>query len=89
QQQKTRFLPLCPDFVIELLSPSDRLKETQEKMQEYRQNGTRLGWLINRQQQQVEIYRQGHATAEILISPTSLSAEEVLPGFVLNLEKIW
>ncbi|NES70832.1 MAG: Uma2 family endonuclease, partial [Okeania sp. SIO2D1] len=89
QEEKTRFLPLCPDFVIELLSPSDSLKETQKKMQEYQQNGTRLGWLINRRQRQVEIYRQRQATAEVLSSPASLSGEELLPGFVLDLEKIW
>lgn len=88
QQQKERFLPLCPDFVIELLSPSDTLKVTQEKMKEYRDNRTRLGWLINRKSRQVEIYRQGKEV-EVLESPVSLSGENVLPGFVLNLEFIW
>ncbi|HCF26145.1 MAG TPA: hypothetical protein DEV81_02715 [Cyanobacteria bacterium UBA11049] len=88
QQQKERFLPLCPDFVIELLSPSDSLKVAQEKMKEYRDNGTRLGWLINRKSRQVEIYRQGQEV-EVLESPVSLLGENVLPGFVLNLELIW
>ena len=88
QQQKERFLPLCPDFVIELLSPSDTLKVTQEKMKEYRDNGTRLGWLINRKSRQVEIYRQGKEV-EVLESPVSLSGEDVLLGFDLNLELIW
>lgn len=88
QQQKERFLPLCPDFVIELLSPSDSLKVTQEKMKEYRENGTRLGWLINRKSRQVEIYRQNQEL-EVLESPVSLSGEDVLPAFILNLESIW
>lgn len=87
-EQKEKFIPLCPDFLIELLSPSDSLKKTQEKMQEYLDNGLRLGWLINRKTQQVEIYRQGQ-DVEILESPATLSGEDVLPGFVLNLQKIW
>jgi Uma2 family endonuclease len=74
--------------VVELLSPSDSLKDTQEKMKEYRDNGARLGWLINRKSRQVEIYRQGQ-DVEVLESPASLSGENVLPGFVLNLEPIW
>jgi Uma2 family endonuclease len=88
EQQQQKFLPLCPDFVIELLSPSDSLEVTQRKMQEYQSNGNRLGWLINRQARQVEIYRQGK-TVEILEHPTRLSEEEVLPGFVLDLQLIW
>ena len=87
-EQQTRFLPLSPDFVIELLSPSDSLKVTQKKMQEYQENGVRLGWLINRKLRQVEIYRI-EQEVEILNNPSSLSGEDVLPGFVLNLEKIW
>jgi Uma2 family endonuclease len=88
QEQKTRFLPLCPDFVVELLSPSDSLRDTQEKMREYRDNGARLGWLINRKSRQVEIYRIGKEV-EVLESSNSLSGEDVLPKFVLNLEAIW
>ena len=87
-EQKEKFPPICPDFVIELRSPSDGLKPLQEKMQEYIDNGTRLGWLINRQNRQVEIYRQGR-DKEILDNPISLSGEDVLPGFVLNLAVIW
>jgi Uma2 family endonuclease len=87
-QQQTRFLPLCPDFVVELLSPSDSLKANQEKMKEYRDNGASLGWLINRKTRQVEIYRIGQEV-EVLDNPTSLSGEDVLPGFVLNLTTIW
>jgi Uma2 family endonuclease len=88
EKQQTRFLPLCPDFVVELLSPTDSLKDTQQKMQEYRDNGARLGWLINRKSRQVEIYRLGK-DVEVLESPVSLSGEDILVGFVLNLEAIW
>jgi Uma2 family endonuclease len=86
--QKERFIPICPDFVIELLSPSDSLKIAQEKMKEYRDNGTRLGWLINRKSRQVEIYRPGQEV-EVVESPANLSGEMVLPGFILNLQPIW
>jgi Uma2 family endonuclease len=88
QEQQKKFPPLCPDFVVELLSPSDSLKATQNKMKEYINNGARLGWLINRKLRQVEIYRQGQEV-EVLENPTSLSGEEVIPGFILNLESIW
>ena len=82
------FLPLAPDFVVELLSPSDSLKDTQDKMKEYLENGTKLGWLINRQAKQVEIYRLGKEV-EVLDKPISLSGEKVLPNFILDLEVIW
>jgi Uma2 family endonuclease len=87
-EQQEKFPPICPDFVIELRSPSDPLKPLQEKMQEYINNGTRLGWLINRKNRQVEIYRPGQEK-EILDNPTTLSGEDVLPGFVLDLSLIW
>ena len=87
-EQREKFIPLCPDFVIELVSPSDSLKKSQEKMQEYMENGCRLGWLINRKKREVEIYRPGQ-DVEFLQSPLTLSGENVLPGFVLNLQKIW
>ena len=87
-EERQKFPPLCPDFVVELLSPSDSLKTTQEKMQEYIENGARLGWLINRKTWQVEIYRPGR-DVEVLDSPDRLSGEDVLPGFVLKLESIW
>ncbi|NEO93500.1 MAG: Uma2 family endonuclease [Moorea sp. SIO3G5] len=86
-QQET-FPPLCPDFVIELRSKTDSLTSLQNKMLEYMDNGCRLGWLINYQNQQVEIYRSGQAT-EILQSPQILYGEEVLPGFRLDLKLIW
>jgi Uma2 family endonuclease len=87
-EQQDKFLPLCPDFVIELRSLTDALKTLQDKMQEYIDNGTRLGWLINPQEKQVEIYRQGKKK-EILDNPINLLGEEVLPEFVLNLQTIW
>ncbi|NJR18195.1 MAG: Uma2 family endonuclease [Calothrix sp. CSU_2_0] len=87
-EQKEKFIPLCPDFVIEILSPSDSLTKTQNKMQEYMSNGCRLGWLINRKKQEVEIYRP-EQEVEVLTLPSTLSGEDILPGFVLNLQRIW
>ena len=87
-EQKEKFPPIAPDFVLELMSPSDTLKETQEKMQEYINNGVKLGWLINPKMRQVEIYRLGQPI-EILASPQQLLGEDVLPGFILNLQIIW
>ncbi|MEL7420831.1 MAG: Uma2 family endonuclease [Cyanobacteria bacterium J06555_3] len=87
-KQKQKFLLLCPDFAIELLSPSDQLAKTQVKMEEYLDNGMLLGWLIDRQQQQVEIYRQSKAV-EILDTPRNLSGEDILSGFTLDLDSIW
>jgi Uma2 family endonuclease len=81
-------LPVVPDFVIELRSKTDLLKDVRAKMEEYRRVGVRLGWLINPQQQQVEIYRSGR-DVEVLESPTSLSGEDVLPGFVLDMRLIF
>jgi Uma2 family endonuclease len=82
------FPEVVPDFVIELRSKSDSLKTLRAKMEEYRSNGVRLGWLINPQQQQVEIYRLGREV-EILQSPTTLSGEDVLPGFTIDLSSIF
>jgi Uma2 family endonuclease len=87
-EQKEKFPPICPDFVIELMSPSDTLKNVQAKMQEYIDNGLQLGWLLNRKDRQVEIYRP-EKPVEILRSPLSLSGEIILPGFILDLESIW
>lgn len=86
--QKQKIIPLCPDFVIELLSPSDRTSVIQSKMLEYLDNGTQLGWLIDRKSKQVEIYR-ANREVEIIADPKTLSGETVLPGFILNLEQIW
>jgi Uma2 family endonuclease len=88
KEQKEKYIPLCPDFVIEILSPNDSLPKTQHKMPEYINNGCRLGWLINRKKQEVEIYRP-QQDVEIIKSPQTLLGENVLPGFVLNLQKIW
>jgi Uma2 family endonuclease len=87
-EQKQKFPPIAPDFVLELMSPTDSLKYTQDKMQEYMDNQVKLGWLINRKTRRVEIYRQGQEV-EMLESPTELSGEDILPGFVLNLQTIW
>jgi Uma2 family endonuclease len=83
-EDQEKFPPLCPDFVIELRSRTDSLSSLQEKMREYLASGLRLGWLINPQQQQVEIYRL-NCDVEIINLPAILSGEDVLPGFILNL----
>lgn len=86
-EQRRKFPPLAPDFVVELRSASDDLNILQAKMQEYIENGVQLGWLINPQDQQVEIYRPGQPV-EVLQSPQRLSGESILPGFVLDLSRI-
>ncbi len=83
-----QFIPIAPDFVIELRSSTDRLPPLRQKMQTYQTNGVRLGWLINPQDREIEIYRLGQA-AETITSPTMLSGEDVLPGFSLELATIW
>ncbi|MEM9153817.1 MAG: Uma2 family endonuclease [Cyanobacteria bacterium P01_F01_bin.33] len=85
--QQQGYLPLAPDFVIELRSPSDDLEPLRAKMLEYLDNGVRLGWLLNPQDRQVEIYRVGRAV-EILEEPAQLFGETVLPGFVFNTRQI-
>ena len=87
-EQKGTFANICPDFVVELRSSSDSLKSLQAKMREYIDNGARLGWLIDPQQRRVEIYRPGLAVS-VLENPAELSGEAVLPGFVLNLRRVW
>jgi Uma2 family endonuclease len=86
-EEQEKFPPICPDFVVELRSSTDTLKTLQEKMEEYRENGTRLGWLIDPKARRVEVYRPGQKI-EVLENPAILSGEEVLTGFVLNLESI-
>jgi Uma2 family endonuclease len=83
-----KFLPLAPDFVIELRSSSDRLKILQTKMEEYRDSGFRLGWLIDPQRKTVEIYRAGQEV-EVLENITLLSGEDVLPGFMMDFSEIF
>ncbi|NET05936.1 MAG: Uma2 family endonuclease [Symploca sp. SIO2B6] len=87
-EQREKFPPITPDFVLELMSPSDCLTEVQAKMQEYMDSGVKLGWLIERKTRRVEIYRQGQ-TVEVLDNPTILAGEEVLPGFELNMAIVW
>jgi Uma2 family endonuclease len=87
-EQKQKFLPLCPDFVVEIRSPSDRLNTVQAKMQEYLDNGARLGWLVDAANRAVYVYRPNQP-AERLDNPSTISGEPVLPGFLLGLQKIW
>lgn len=88
EQQKEKFLPLCPDFVIELRSRSDKLEPLQEKMQEYLDNGAQLGFLLDPIDRRVYVYRPG-AAVECLEDPPTISGDPELPGFVLDLKKIW
>ena len=92
QKQKNGFPPLAPDFVIELVSPSDlknqRYEDLQSKMQEYLDNDVRLGWLIEPSAKTVEIYRT-NKEVEVLNNPQTLSGENVLPGFILDLSDIF
>jgi Uma2 family endonuclease len=88
-EQQKRFAPICPDFVVELKSPSDNLQTLKEKMEEYmNEPGIQLGWLIDRKQRKVYIYRPG-LPEECLDNPASVSDELVLPGFILNMSKVW
>ena len=86
REEQEKFPPLCPDFAIELRSRTDFLEDIQAKMQEYLNSGLQLGWLVNPQQQQVEIYRPIQPV-EILDLPADLSGENVLPGFSLSLSR--
>ncbi|MGC1245602.1 MAG: Uma2 family endonuclease [Spirulinaceae cyanobacterium] len=88
QESKGTFAHVCPDFVVELRSSSDSLKSVQDKMREYIDNGARLGWLLDPQHRRVEVYRPGLAV-EVLENPSELSGEEVLPGFLLSLLRVW
>jgi Uma2 family endonuclease len=86
-EQRSRFLPLCPDFVVELLSPTDSWTKAQAKMTEYQENGCRLGWLIDPKSRKVAIYRQG--TIEIQQQPSLLLGENVLPGLAIATSLLW
>lgn len=86
--QRKRFLPLCPDFLVELLSPTDTWEAGEAKMREYQSNGNRLGWLIDPANRRVAVYRQGRSV-EVLDAPAALSGENVLPGFVLQMQIFW
>ncbi|MCY4633552.1 MAG: Uma2 family endonuclease [Acidobacteria bacterium] len=87
-EDKQGFLPLCPDFVIELLSPSDSRAVVRRKMEEYRDNGARLGWLIDPVRRQVVIYR-AEGGAEQRTGSGVLTGESVLPGFMLDVAAVW
>ncbi len=88
KEERKKFALLVPDFVIELRSETDRLPPLQAKMVEYRDNGVRLGWLINPRDREVEIYRLD-CDVEVLSHPLTLSGEDILPGFTLDLSPIW
>lgn len=87
-EQRRKFPPIAPDFVLELMSPSDALEETQAKMREYMEAGVRLGWLINPDGRQVEVY-QPNMTPIVLDAPPRLSDNTLLPDFILDLEFLW
>ncbi|HLE72234.1 MAG TPA: Uma2 family endonuclease [Vicinamibacteria bacterium] len=88
EAQQEEFIPLCPDFVVELRSRKDRLRTLQAKMEEYIQNGAELGWLIDPSAKRVYVYRRGRPV-ECLEAPSTLSGEPVLPGFTFNASEIW
>ena len=88
KEQRRKFAPIDPDFVLELMSPTDNLDDVQNKMKEYMNCGVRLGWLINPDRRQVEIYRQGK-NKEILDNPQTLSGEDILPGLIVDLSEIF
>ena len=87
-EERESFAPIAHDFVVELRSKSDNMKPLREKMKEYMENQFRLGWLIDRKNRKVEIYRQNQEV-EVLDNPATLSGEDVLPGFVLDLTEVW
>jgi Uma2 family endonuclease len=88
QRDWERFLPLCPDFVVELRSPSDRLQDLHDKMAEYLANGARLGWLLDSDARQAYVYRPDAAVTR-LDQPQQLAGDPVLPGFTLDLREVW
>jgi Uma2 family endonuclease len=87
-EQMKKFLPVSPYFAIEVMSPSDSLKKTMEKMEEYIANGTKLGWLIHPDKKQVYVYRPAKEV-QVLDNPQSVSGDPELPGFVLDLDPVW
>ena len=88
REQRRKYLPIDPDFVIELMSPTDVLKDAKDKMREYMDCGVRLGWLINPDEMQVEIYRQGE-DPEVLDRPKTLAGEGIMPNLVVDLSEIF
>lgn len=88
EEEQERFPPLCPDFVVELRSPTDSLRYLQSKMEEYIRNGAQLGWLIDPYEKKVHVYRPQTA-AEVLRDPETVSGEPLLPGFTLDVQALW
>jgi Uma2 family endonuclease len=88
EKQQEEFPPLCPDFVVELRSPSDELDTLQAKMQEYIANGARLGWLIDPLEKKLYVYRPD-AEVRCLQDPETVSGDPVLPGYMLNVRQLW
>ncbi len=86
--QKEKFLPLCPDFTIELRSPSDPLSKIEAKMAEYIENGAKLGWLLDPEERKAHIYK-ADGSVEVIENPESLSGDPELPGFTLTLKGVW
>lgn len=87
REEQETFPPLCPDFALELRSKTDNMEPLRQKMQEYIDNGLRLGWLIDTKNKKVEVYRLNQPV-EVLDNPATLSGEDVLPGFVLDLQVV-
>jgi Uma2 family endonuclease len=87
-KEREGFGLICPDFVVELRSPTDRLPDLKEKLQEYIDNGAQLGWLIDPLEKRVYIYRPGQSV-EVLDDPPTLSGDPTLPGFVLPVRELW
>ena len=85
-EQRQKFVPLCPNFVVELRSPTDRLNVVQKKMREYLENGAEMGLLVDPEQRRVHVYRQGREV-QILEDPKTVACDPVLPGFVLDLAR--
>lgn len=88
ERERERFGPFCPDFVAELRSPSDRIKQLRAKMLEYLENGASLGWLIDPYERRVYIYEPDREVV-ILDNPQTVTGDPVLPGFTLNLTELW
>jgi Uma2 family endonuclease len=87
--QKSKFIPLAPDFIVEVMSPSDRLADARNKMEDWMRNGVALGWLINPYQREVHVYRPGASDPEVLHGPDSVGGEGPVEGFVLHCQPIW
>jgi len=87
-ETKKRFLPLCPDFVVEIRSASDSLADQQAKLEEYRESGARLGWLVDPEVRRIHVHRPGEPVA-ILENPRSIAGDPELPGFTLDLDPVW